>query len=62
MLLVCISFIVANIFPQSAAFLLWSKSAESLMAFMGLGVGMKMTKDVAESYISRKNRVDNPDA
>lgn len=57
MALVCFSFIRANIDPQGAAFLLWQSSPESIMAFLGLGVGMKMTKDVFDNMTNKKTEI-----
>lgn len=57
MCLVCASFIRANFDPQGAAFELWKNSPESVMVFLGLGVGMKMTKDVVDNMTNKKTQI-----
>lgn len=57
MALMCISFIYANFDEKSAAHLLWKSSPESMMVFLGLGVGMKMTKDVVDNMTNKKTEI-----
>lgn len=65
MALMCLSFLAANA-RMGAAYNLWSQSPQSLMMFLGLGVGMKMVKDSVDKTMTMKynngsSKVDDPD-
>lgn len=53
MALVAGSFVAANL-NYPGAVKLWNESAESLFVFLGLGLGLKMGKDVVQNYVTKK--------
>ena len=65
MLLICLSFIYANL-SDGPAHDLWSNSPESMILFLTAGVGLKMGKDVLDRAVTMKYgagsaRIANPD-
>lgn len=64
--LVCLSFVDAHL-HEGTGFKLWSQSPEGMLLFLTVGVGMKMTKDVVTTAVTKRigdngsGNVDNPD-